>query len=152
LSCCAESALRPQSDSSMAWAMVTEAGTPYFCSPAIAPGATAAMNACCALVSGRVEDDFDEGDLAAWDDLVADSLAGLAEDFVAAEADGAGAFDAGAAEADADGAAEADAAEAEADAAGVGAAADVAALDADVPREAPCGAACVSVEAPCDVP
>ena len=53
---------------------------------------------------------------------------------------------------DAEDAAEADAAGVGTDAAGVGTAADVAALDADVPREAPCGAACVSVEAPCDVP
>jgi hypothetical protein len=30
----------------MAWAIVTEAGTPHCCCAAIAPGATALMNAC----------------------------------------------------------------------------------------------------------
>src|SRR5690348_11993405 len=52
----AASRLRPQSDSSMACAMVTDAGTPYRCSAAIAPGATALMNACWELVSSRAAD------------------------------------------------------------------------------------------------
>src|SRR6185437_907823 len=49
--------LRPQSDSSMAWAIVTDAGTPYRCSAAIAPGATALMNARWELVSDGTADD-----------------------------------------------------------------------------------------------
>src|SRR5580704_8929709 len=36
----------------MAWAMVTEAGTPYLCWAAIAPGATSLINACWAAVPG----------------------------------------------------------------------------------------------------
>ena len=36
----------------MAWAMVTEAGMPYLCWAAIAPGATSLMNACWAAVPG----------------------------------------------------------------------------------------------------
>lgn len=47
----------PQSDSSMACAMVTDAGTPYRCSAAIAPGATAPMNACWELVCDAVAAD-----------------------------------------------------------------------------------------------
>src|SRR5215471_17189889 len=42
--------LRPQPDWSMAWAIVTDAGTPYFCCMAMAPGTISAMNARCALV------------------------------------------------------------------------------------------------------
>ena len=38
--------LCPQPDSSMAWAMVTAAGTPYLRWAAMAPGTTALMNAC----------------------------------------------------------------------------------------------------------
>jgi hypothetical protein len=45
------SELCPQPDSSMAWAIVTDAGTPYLRWAAIAPGATASMNACWLLVS-----------------------------------------------------------------------------------------------------
>ena len=42
------SALWPQPDSSMAWAMVTAAGTPYACAGRRSrPGATALMKACC---------------------------------------------------------------------------------------------------------
>jgi len=37
--------LWPHADSSMAWAIVTDAGTPYFRCVAIAPGATCSMNA-----------------------------------------------------------------------------------------------------------
>ena len=48
----AASPLCPQPDSSMAWAMVTEAGMPYLCWAAIAPGATMLMNACWAAVPG----------------------------------------------------------------------------------------------------
>jgi hypothetical protein len=40
--------LSPQPDSSMAWAMVTAAGTPYRLCAATAPGAIDAINACCA--------------------------------------------------------------------------------------------------------
>ena len=40
------SALWPQPDSSMAWAIVTAAGTPYRLCAAIAPGAIWLMNAC----------------------------------------------------------------------------------------------------------
>src|SRR6266851_6834357 len=43
--------LRPQPDSSMAWAIVTAAGTPYLPCAAIAPGAISLMNACCGLVT-----------------------------------------------------------------------------------------------------
>jgi hypothetical protein len=39
--------LSPQPDSSMAWAMVTAAGTPYRLCAATAPGAMDAMKACC---------------------------------------------------------------------------------------------------------
>ena len=46
------SALCPQPDSSMAWAIVTAAGMPYRCCAAIAPGATRLMNACWAAVPG----------------------------------------------------------------------------------------------------
>jgi len=35
----------------MAWAIVTAAGTPYRCCAAIAPGATALMNACCPVAA-----------------------------------------------------------------------------------------------------
>ena len=45
----ADSALRPQPDSRIAWAMVTEAGTPKSRRPRCAPGTAEAMN--CALVS-----------------------------------------------------------------------------------------------------
>jgi hypothetical protein len=38
--------LWPQPDSSMAWAIVTAAGTPYRRCAAAAPGATASMKAC----------------------------------------------------------------------------------------------------------
>jgi hypothetical protein len=38
--------LSPQPDSSMAWAMVTAAGTPYRLCAATAPGAIDAMKAC----------------------------------------------------------------------------------------------------------
>jgi len=50
----AASWLPPHPDSSMAWAMVTEAGTPKRCWAAIAPGATSLMNACCTFVPGAV--------------------------------------------------------------------------------------------------
>src|SRR6266567_1575923 len=43
--------LRPQPDSSIAWAIVTAAGTPYRRWAATAPGATWPMNACWAVVS-----------------------------------------------------------------------------------------------------
>ena len=46
------SALWPQPDSSIAWAIVTAAGTPYRLCIAMAPGATWLMNACCAAVPG----------------------------------------------------------------------------------------------------
>ena len=46
------SALWPHPDSSMAWAMVTAAGTPYLACAAMAPGATWLMNACCMGVLG----------------------------------------------------------------------------------------------------
>ena len=45
------SVLWPQPDSSMAWAIVTDAGTPYLRCAAIAPGAISPMNACWLLVS-----------------------------------------------------------------------------------------------------
>src|SRR5262245_55514922 len=45
------SVLSPQPDSSMACAIVTDAGTPYLRCAAIAPGATCPMNACWPLVS-----------------------------------------------------------------------------------------------------
>src|ERR1700722_4856139 len=44
--------LFPQADSSIAWAMVTAAGTPHRCWAATAPGAIRLMNACCARVPG----------------------------------------------------------------------------------------------------
>ena len=46
------SSLCPQPDSSMAWAIVTAAGTPYRCCAAIAPGATRLIKACWAAVPG----------------------------------------------------------------------------------------------------
>jgi hypothetical protein len=46
------SSLWPQPDSSMAWAMVTAAGMPYWCWAAMAPGATMVMNACWDAVPG----------------------------------------------------------------------------------------------------
>ena len=46
------SALWPQPDSSIAWAMVTEAGAPYRLCAACAPGATSLMKACWAAVPG----------------------------------------------------------------------------------------------------
>jgi hypothetical protein len=48
----AASWLFPQDDSSIAWAMVTAAGTPHRCSAATAPGAIRLMNACCVRVPG----------------------------------------------------------------------------------------------------
>jgi hypothetical protein len=42
--------LWPQPDSSIACAIVTAAGTPYFCWVAMAPGAISSMNACWLLV------------------------------------------------------------------------------------------------------
>ena len=45
------SVLLPQPDSSMAWAIVTDAGTPYLRWAAIAPAATLLMNACWLLTS-----------------------------------------------------------------------------------------------------
>ena len=72
----AASWLVPQPDSSMAWAIVTEAGTPKRCWAAIAPGAIWLMNACWVFVpgvavSGAVcllygagDDDFAAGPLA----------------------------------------------------------------------------------------
>src|ERR1700750_1059178 len=53
----AASLLCPHPDSSMAWAMVPAAGTPYFCCAAMAPGATELMNACCADALGPAEAD-----------------------------------------------------------------------------------------------
>src|SRR5262249_4630655 len=44
------SVLCPQPDSSMAWAIVTEAGTPYLRCAAMAPGATRLMKACWLLL------------------------------------------------------------------------------------------------------
>src|SRR5580658_10428596 len=49
---CRASWLWPQPDSSMAWAIVTDAGMPYCRCAARAPGAISLMNACCAVVSG----------------------------------------------------------------------------------------------------
>ena len=49
---CTASELRPQDDSSIACAIVTEAGTPQRCCAAIAPGAIWLMKACCARVWG----------------------------------------------------------------------------------------------------
>src|SRR5437773_3765287 len=46
------SALWPQPDSSIAWAIVTAAGMPYRLCMAMAPGATWLMNACWAAVPG----------------------------------------------------------------------------------------------------
>src|SRR5919201_5373301 len=46
------STLWPQPDSSIAWAMVTDAGTPYRLCAARAPGATSLMKACWAAVPG----------------------------------------------------------------------------------------------------
>ncbi len=46
------SVLWPHADSSMAWAIVTAAGTPYVRWAAIAPGATWLMNASWAAVPG----------------------------------------------------------------------------------------------------
>ena len=64
------SVLWPQPDSSMAWAIVTAAGTPYLACEAIAPGATWLMKACWAAVPGtpavgvasrlRLPDDADD--------------------------------------------------------------------------------------------
>ena len=45
------SVLCPHPDSSMAWAIVTEAGTPYLRCAAMAPCATWLMKACWVLVS-----------------------------------------------------------------------------------------------------
>jgi hypothetical protein len=42
----AASSLWPQADSSMACAIVTEAGTPYVCCAEMAPAAISLMNAC----------------------------------------------------------------------------------------------------------
>src|ERR1700691_6514853 len=44
--------LWPQADSSIAWAIVTAAGTPKRCWAATAPGATRLMNACWFCVPG----------------------------------------------------------------------------------------------------
>src|SRR5580693_7759341 len=44
--------LWPQADSSIAWAIVTDAGTPKRCWAATAPGATRLMNACWFRVPG----------------------------------------------------------------------------------------------------
>src|SRR5579862_9856253 len=49
---CVASKLWPHPDSSMACAMVTDAGMPYCRCAASAPGATLAINACCADESG----------------------------------------------------------------------------------------------------
>src|SRR5437763_7844440 len=50
------SALWPQPDSSIAWAIVTAAGMPYRLCMAMAPGATWLMNACWAAVPGTCVD------------------------------------------------------------------------------------------------
>ena len=70
------SALWPQPDSSMAWAIVTAAGTPYRLCAAIAPGAIALMKACWLDVSGTCDAAF--GGLFLVYDGVADDEAVLA--------------------------------------------------------------------------
>src|ERR1700677_4877264 len=52
LCACVDSSLVPHADSSIAWAIVTAAGTPHRCCAAIAPGATELRNACWADVVG----------------------------------------------------------------------------------------------------
>src|ERR1700759_4239832 len=49
------SSLCPQPDSSMGWAIVTAAGTPYRSWGAVAAGAIRLMNACWAAVPGAVD-------------------------------------------------------------------------------------------------
>src|ERR1700722_6708496 len=70
--------LWPQADSSIAWAIVTDAGTPKRCWAATAPGATRLMNACWFRVPGvaycfreELEDDGDaaRAGLTDWDGL-----------------------------------------------------------------------------------
>src|ERR1700759_2392357 len=64
---CAARPLLPQADSSIACAIVTEAGTPNRCWAAIAPGATRLMNDCWPLVPG-VTYWLAAGDDAGWAD------------------------------------------------------------------------------------
>src|ERR1700722_15272810 len=74
--------LWPQADSSIAWAIVTDAGTPKRCRAATAPGATRLMNACWFRVPGvayclgdEPADDGDAAGVADWDGLAGASSA-----------------------------------------------------------------------------
>jgi hypothetical protein len=56
------SPLWPQPDSSMAWAIVTAAGTPYLRCVAIAPGEISSMKSCCAVVAAGGDGSGDCGE------------------------------------------------------------------------------------------
>src|ERR1700723_46403 len=82
--------LWPQADSSIAWAIVTDAGTPKRCRAAAAPGATRLMNACWFRVPGvaycfgdELADDADPAGagVTGWD-----GLAGAGATFPGADA------------------------------------------------------------------
>src|ERR1700722_11619343 len=89
--------LWPQADSSIAWAIVTDAGTPKRCWAATAPGATKLMNACWFRVPGAAycfgDELADDGDVAGAGVADWDGLAGARFSFAGGDVPGAGVAD-----------------------------------------------------------